>query len=86
MLAPVIASSQGSNVDLIAFYGPITYVVALLVSFQVPKLLQALGGYGLGLLCVAVSAAGLLFLVAAVAFIVMEERALISSADGVSLD
>lgn len=31
-------------------------------------------------------AAGLLFLVAAVAFIVMEERALISSADGVSLD
>lgn len=62
VLAPVIASSQGSNVDLIAFYGPITYVVALLASFQVPKLLQALGGYGLGLLCVAVSAAGLLFL------------------------
>jgi predicted MFS family arabinose efflux permease len=62
VLAPVIATSRDSNVDLIAFYGPITYLVAFLVSFQVPKLLQALGGYGLGLLCVGVSAIGLLFL------------------------
>ena len=72
VLAPVIASSRGSNVDLIAFYGPITYLVALLVSFQVPKLLQALGGYGLGLLCVAVSAIGLLFLLPqAIAFAIV---------------
>jgi predicted MFS family arabinose efflux permease len=62
VLAPVIATSQDANVDLIAFYGPITYLVAFLASFQVPKLLQALGGYGLGLLCVGVSAIGLLFL------------------------
>jgi MFS family permease len=62
VLAPVIAASRDSNVDLIAFYGPITYLVAFLASFQVPKLLQALGGYGLGLLCVGVSAIGLLFL------------------------
>jgi MFS family permease len=62
VLAPVISTSRDANVDLIAFYGPITYLVAFLASFQVPKLLQALGGYGLGLLCVGVSAIGLLFL------------------------
>jgi predicted MFS family arabinose efflux permease len=62
VLAPVISTARDSNVDLIAFYGPITYLVAFLASFQVPKLLQALGGYGLGLLCVGVSAIGLLFL------------------------
>lgn len=62
VLAPVIATSRDSNVDLIAFYGPITYLVAFLASFQVPRLLHSLGGYGLGLLCVGVSAIGLLFL------------------------
>jgi predicted MFS family arabinose efflux permease len=62
VLAPVIATSRGSNVDLIALYGPVTYLVAFLASFQVPKLLDFLGGCGLGLLCVAVSAVGLLFL------------------------
>jgi MFS family permease len=62
VLAPAIATSRGWNVDLITFYGPITYFIAFLISFRVPQLLNVLGGMGLGLLCVAVSAAGLLFL------------------------
>jgi|GEM_PF-1413380 len=62
VLAPEIATSRGWNVDLIAFYGPITYAVAFLISFRVPQLLNALGGFGLSLLCVALSATGLLFL------------------------
>src|SRR5262249_19180399 len=39
-----------------------TYLIAFLISFQVPRLLNALGGVGVGLLCVAVCAIGLLFL------------------------
>src|SRR5262249_44922975 len=62
VLAPAIASSRGWNVNVIAFYGPITYLIAFLISFQVPRLLNALGGVGVGLLCVAVCAIGLLFL------------------------
>lgn len=65
VLAPAIAADTGWNVDLITFYGPILYLAAFLFSFQVPNILGRVGGMGLGLICVAVSAIGLLFLLPA---------------------
>jgi MFS family permease len=62
VLAPEIAAAGGWNVDLIAFYGPILYLAAFFVSFQVPNILTRIGGMGLGLGCIALSVGGLLCL------------------------
>jgi len=62
VLAPEIATDRGWNVDMIAFYAPILYLAAFFFSFQIPRILQQLGGMGLSLLCLAFSALGLLCL------------------------
>jgi MFS family permease len=62
VLAPVIAADRGWSTDLVALYAPIAYSVAFLISFVIPRLLSYFGGMGLSLACVAVSFAGLLFL------------------------
>jgi MFS family permease len=62
VLAPEIAAERGWNAAVIAFYPTVVYITALLISFQVPGLLVRMGGMGLGLACVAISAAGVLML------------------------
>ncbi|WP_375412933.1 MFS transporter [uncultured Bradyrhizobium sp.] len=62
VLAPKIAADRGWNVALITFYAPTVCVASLCINFLAPFLLRRLGGMGLGLVCVAFSAAGLLFL------------------------
>jgi len=64
ILAPTIAADRGWTTGLITFYAPLVCVASFVVSFQIPKLLRRLGGMGLSLACVAVSAAGLLCLLA----------------------
>src|SRR5690349_16643015 len=64
LLAPTIAADRGWNSALITFYAPLVCVASFGISFQVPRLLRRLGGMGLSLACVAVSAAGLLCLLA----------------------
>jgi MFS family permease len=62
VLAPEIAADRGWNVNVIAFYPTVVFVVALLISFRVPDLLARIGGMGLSLACVGVSAIGVLIL------------------------
>jgi len=62
VLAPVISVERGWNVGLIALYAPIVSVASLIITFEVPRLLDRLGGMGLMLLCVIVSVGGLLCL------------------------
>ena len=62
ILAPVIAAERAWNPTVIAFYPTVVYVTAFLFSFRVPELLVRLGGMGLSLACIAISAAGILFL------------------------
>jgi MFS family permease len=60
VLAPLIASARQWNVDVIALYAPIVYLVAFLINFRVPHLLSRLGGMGLSLVGLASSAIGIL--------------------------
>jgi MFS family permease len=62
VLAPAIAATRGWNASVIALYPTIVYVTAILMSFQIPSLLWRMGGMGLSLACIAVSAAGMLLL------------------------
>lgn len=62
VLAPAIAAARGWNASAIALYPTIVYVTAFLLSFQIPGLLWRVGGMGLSLACVAVSAAALAML------------------------
>jgi MFS family permease len=62
VLAPAIVAERGWNATVIAFYPTVVYITAFLISFQVPVLLFRLGGMGLSLACVAICAAGILFL------------------------
>ena len=62
VLAPVIVAERGWNATVIAFYPPVVYVTAFLISFQIPRLLFRVGGMGLSLVCVAIGAAGMLLL------------------------
>jgi MFS family permease len=60
VLAPAIAADRGWDVTLIGLYPTIVCVVAFLICFQVPGLLARIGGMGLGLACIGVSAVGML--------------------------
>lgn len=62
VLAPAIAAARGWNASAIALYPLIVYTTAILLSFRIPGLLWRLGGMGLSLTCVAVSAAALVML------------------------
>ena len=62
VLAPEIAADRGWNVNVIGFYPTVVFVVAFMISFQVPNLLARIGGMGLSLACVGVSAIGVLIL------------------------
>ena len=62
VLAPVIVAEHGWNATVIAFYPPVVYITAFLISFQIPRLLFRVGGMGLSLVCVAIGAAGMLLL------------------------
>lgn len=62
VLAPVIVAERGWNAIVIAFYPPVVYLTAFLISFQIPWLLFCVGGMGLSLVCVALGAAGILLL------------------------
>jgi MFS family permease len=64
VFAPEIARERGWNVTLIAFYPALLCISLFWVSFYVPRLLERLGGMGLSLACVVVSAVGLLALFA----------------------
>jgi MFS family permease len=61
VLAPAIAADRGWNVTDIGLYPTVVFIVAFLISFQVPNLLVRIGGMGLGLACIGVSAIGMLF-------------------------
>jgi MFS family permease len=60
VLAPLIANARHWNVDVIALYAPIVYLVAFLINFRVPHLLSRLGGMGLSLVGLASSTIGIL--------------------------
>jgi MFS family permease len=60
VLAPEIAKAHGWNVNVITFYPVILYLAAFLISFYVPHLLGWFGGMGLSVLCLLISAVGLL--------------------------
>jgi MFS family permease len=62
VLAPEIVAERGWSATVIAFYPTVVYIAALLISFQIPGLLVRMGGMGLSLACVAISAAGVLML------------------------
>jgi MFS family permease len=62
VLAPAIAADRGWNVTVVGLYPTVVFIVAFLISFQVPDLLVRIGGMGLGLACIGVSAIGMLFL------------------------
>lgn len=62
VLAPEIAADRGWSVNIIGFYSTVVFIVAFLISFQIPDLLARLGGMGLSLACVGISAVGFLFL------------------------
>lgn len=60
VLTPEIAADRGWDATLISVYPALVLTTAFITSFQVPALLTRLGGMGLGLACVGVSAIGLL--------------------------
>ena len=60
VLTPEIAADRGWNATFIALYPALVLTTAFLISFQIPFLLTRLGGMGLGLACIGVSAIGLL--------------------------
>jgi MFS family permease len=60
VLAPDIAADRGWNATLIAFYPALVRLMAFITSFKVPHFLDRLGGMGLNLACICISAAGLL--------------------------
>jgi MFS family permease len=62
VLAPAIAADRGWNVTVIGLYPTVVFIVAILISFQVPDLLVRMGGMGLSLACIGVCAIGMLFL------------------------
>jgi MFS family permease len=62
VLAPDVAATRGWDVTLVAFYPTVLYATAFFVSFKVPQLLKRLGGMGLSVTCLAVTAVGLLCL------------------------
>jgi MFS family permease len=62
VLAPNIAADRDLSTAIIMFYSPISCVAAFTISFLVPALLNRIGGMGLCLVCVALSALGLLCL------------------------
>jgi MFS family permease len=62
VLAPAIAADRGWNVTLIALYPIAVYGTAFFFSFHIPALLSRIGGMGLGLVSLATSAIGILFL------------------------
>jgi MFS family permease len=82
VLAPEIAEQRAWNVGVIAFYTPVVYGAAFLVTFQVPLLLRRLGGMGLCLGGVAVSAAGLLCLLPPAAVVMVAAPLAIGVANG----
>src|ERR1700722_10636395 len=61
VLAPAIAADRGWNVTDIGLYPTVVFIVAFLISFQVPNLLVRIWGMGLCLACIGVSAIGMLF-------------------------
>lgn len=64
VLAPEIARERGWNVTMIAFYPALMCISLFWISFYVPGLLARMGGMGLGLACIVISAVGLLGLLA----------------------
>jgi MFS family permease len=64
VFAPVIAADRGWNVAIVALYPTTLFATAFLVSFWVPQLLGRLGGMGLSVGCLALSATGLMCVLA----------------------
>jgi MFS family permease len=64
VLAPEIARERGWNVTLVAFYPALMCISLFWISFYVPRLLARMGGMGLTVACIVVSAVGLLGLLA----------------------
>lgn len=60
VLGPAIAADRGWNVTVIAFYPTLALATAFIISFQIPTLIMRLGGMGLSLSCIGVSAIGIL--------------------------
>jgi MFS family permease len=60
VLTPAIAADRGWNATFVALYPALVLTTAFVISFRIPLLLARLGGMGLGLACIAVSAIGLL--------------------------
>jgi MFS family permease len=65
VLASAIASEHHWSGSLIAFYGPLIAIGVLIMSLIVPYLLGRLGGMGLGLACMMLTAIGVLCLLPA---------------------
>jgi len=62
IVAPAVASDRGWSVRLVTLYPTILYIAAFFVSFGVPHLLRVMGGMGLSVGCLTLSAVGLLCL------------------------
>jgi MFS family permease len=64
VLAPEIARERGWDVTLVAFYPALICLTQFLICFLIPTLLRQLGGMGVSLACIGVSAIGLACLLA----------------------
>jgi MFS family permease len=62
VLAPMIAADRNLNASIIMFYSPLICIAAFVMNFLVPGLLYRVGGMGLSLICLTLSALGLLCL------------------------
>src|ERR1700730_4368590 len=62
VLAPDVAATRGWDVTVVAFYPTVLFAIAFCVSFWVPQLLKRLGGMGLSVVCLTITAVGLLCL------------------------
>lgn len=82
VLAPQIAAERGLNVNLVTFYSPIVCIAAFAMSFLVPALLGRIGGMGLSLTCVWLSAVGLLCLLPLSAVLLVVAPFMIGLANG----
>jgi len=82
VLAPAIAADRGWSVTSIGLYPTVVFIVAFLISFQVPDLLGRIGGMGLGLACIGASAIGMLFLLSPYVALLVLAPVLIGCATG----
>ena len=82
VLAPEIAADRGWNANVIAFYPMVVFGVAFLISFRIPGLLVRMGGMGLGLACVGISAMALLILLSPYALAAALAAAAVGCATG----